>query len=145
VTDYARRLAAAREARGVGFAEAAAALDISFPAYVDLERYDDEIVTALSFRQVVVLSELLALDLRKFFGGSERHRTFDELADQLRARLADRSLADLEDEIGWELGAQLESPALFADYPLDALADIAGAVDADWRDFLPANRDRRAP
>jgi transcriptional regulator with XRE-family HTH domain len=137
VADYARHLAAAREAAGVDPGEAAAALGISFESYADLESYDDEILTAVSYREVVALSDLLGFDLQSFFGGSGRHRRFDELSEELRVRLAEQPLADLEEEVGWELGAQLETPERFADLPLDALADIAGAVGADWREFLP--------
>jgi len=140
VSDYARRLAAAREAAGIELGDAAAALDIQFAWYADLERYDDEVLTTLSYRQVVLLGDLLALDLVTFFGGSGRHRDFDELAAELRARVAAGSLEALEDEAGWELGPQLERPERFADMPLDALADICRLVAADWRDFLPAPR-----
>ncbi len=138
VSDYARRLEAAREAAGIDIGDAAAALDIRFAWYADLERYDDEVLTTLSYRQVVLLGDLLGLDLVSFFGGSGRHRAFDELAADLRARLADQPLEALEDEVGWELGPQLEDPQRFAELPLDALADITRAVGADWRDFLPA-------
>jgi hypothetical protein len=138
VSEYARRLEAAREAAGIEYGDVAAALDISFASAVDLERYDDEILTAVSYRQVVLLGRLLGLDVMAFFGGSGRRRSFDELAAELRARLEDQPLDALEDEVGWELGPQLDAPERFADYPLDALEDISRAVGADWREFLPA-------
>ena len=83
---------------------------------------------------------LLGLDLRSFFGAPDRQRTFDGLAHELRALLAHRTLDDLEEEVGWELGAQLAEPERFADLPLCGLEDVARAVGADWREFLPPRR-----
>jgi hypothetical protein len=42
-------------------------------------------------------------------------------------------------ELGWELREAFR-PAAFADFPLDALADIAGPLGLDWRDLLPRRR-----
>ena len=63
----ARRLAEAREASGREIAELASLLGISFPAFRDLEDFDEEMVDCVSLGQLITLSEAIGLDLRGFF------------------------------------------------------------------------------
>jgi len=134
---YAEAVRAAREAAGKDPGELAAALHISWPAYRDIEDYDDEITSVVSFAQAVTLANLIGLDLRRLFGAGDGVLTFDELAAAVRARVRDSTLEQVEDELGWELGEALAHPVAFAGLPLDALADIAGPLGLDWRHLLP--------
>ena len=134
---YAEAVRAAREAAGKDPGELAAALDISYAAYWDIESYDDEITSVVSFAQAVKLANIIELDLRRLFGAGDGVLTFDELAAAVTARVRDSTLDQVEDELGWELGEALARPAAFANFPLDALADIAGPFGLDWRHLLP--------
>lgn len=136
---HAASVRAAREASGKDVGEIATALGLSFEAYRDLEWFDDEITSVVSFRDVVKLGEVLDLDVRRMFGaGTEATATFDDLAAALRARLAETPLEQLEDDLGWELAAPLADPTAFADFTLDGLADVATPLGIDWRHLLPA-------
>jgi hypothetical protein len=134
---YADVIREAREAAGKDLGELAAALDISFESYRDIEDYDDEITSVVSYRDVVTLASVLELDLRRMFGADDTIVTFAELAAALRARLHETPLEQLEDELGWTLADALAGPAAFADFSLDGLADVAGPCGLDWRHLLP--------
>src|SRR3954454_2522890 len=137
---YADAIRAARESAGKDPRELAAALGMSYESYRDLESYEDEITSVVSFRDAVTLADLLELDLRRMFGADDTLVTFAELAAALRLRLRDTPLEQLENELGWELAGALAAPAPFADFPLDGLADVAPPFGLDWRHLLPLTR-----
>jgi transcriptional regulator with XRE-family HTH domain len=137
---YAETIRAAREAVGKDLRELAAALDMSFESYRDIESYDDEITSVVSYRDVVTLADILELDLRRMFGADDTVLTFADLAAALQARLREAPLEQLEDELGWELAGALADPATFADFSLDGLADVSGPSGLDWRHLLPVSR-----
>jgi hypothetical protein len=137
---YAEAIRTAREAAGKDPGELAAALDMSWESYRDIESYDDEITSVVSFREAVTLADLLELDLRRLFGADDTVVTFAELAAALRVRLHETPLEQLEDELGWELADPLSDPAAFADFSLDGLADVGAPVGIDWRHLLPLAR-----
>jgi transcriptional regulator with XRE-family HTH domain len=134
---YAAAVRAAREAAGKDPGELAAALNVSYESYRDIEWYDDEITTSISFGNLVTLAELLDLDLRRLFGADDAVLTFAELADVIRTRLPTTPLEELEDELGWELADALAEPAAFAEFSVDGLADVAAPFGLDWRHLLP--------
>ena len=130
----AKRLAEARAASGRAPGELAAVLGISFEGYRDLEDFDEEIVDALTYDQLVELSGAIGLDLRRFFEADPAEITFAELA----ARLASAGvLEELEERAGWEFRKQVDDPASFGELPPIALADIGALVGVDWRTLLP--------
>jgi hypothetical protein len=136
----AQRLADARKAGGHDVGELAALLGISYEAYHDLEHFDEEIVDTVSLDQLIQLASALGLDLRSFFAAKGiGHVSFAELAERLQRLLdnGDMTLAELEDEVGWELQRHLADPTTFSDLPAIALADIGQPVGLDWRSFLP--------
>jgi hypothetical protein len=139
----AQRLAEARKASGRESGELAGLLNISYEAYRDLEWFDEEIVDALSFDQILKLGSAIGLELRRFFdAGNLGHVTFAELAARLESAARDSaSLASFEESVGWELGRQLADPATFGELPAIALADIGAPVGVDWRSLLPISRD----
>jgi hypothetical protein len=120
--------------------ELAAALDVSYESYVDIESYDDEITSGVSFRDLSTLADVLELDLRRLFGADATVVTFAELAAAVRARLDETPLEQLENEVGWELADAVADPAAFAEFTLDGLADIAAPLGLDWRHLLPLLR-----
>jgi hypothetical protein len=136
----AQRLAEPHAASGRDVAELAALLGISYEAFDDLERFDEEVVDALSLDQLVQLAAALRLDLRSFFGAEGiGHVTFAELAARLERLRVESAmpLAALEDSVGWELRRHLDAPETFGELPAIALADIAAPLGLDWRSFLP--------
>ena len=137
---YAEAVQAAREAAGKDPGELAAALDMSYESYRDIESYDNEITSAISFREAVTLADILELDLRRMFGADDTVVTFAELAAALRVRLGETSLEQLENEVGWELADALAEPTAFAEFSLDGLADSAASCGLDWRHLLPVAR-----
>lgn len=134
---YAETVRAAREAAGKDPGELAAALDMSYESYRDIESYDDELTSVVSFHDAVTLADLLELDLRRMFGADDTVVTFADLAAALRVRLGETPLEQLENEFGWELADALADPAAFAEFSLDGLADIAAPLGLDWRHLLP--------
>ena len=139
-TGYAETVRAAREAAGKDLGELAAALDMSFESYRDVESYDDEITSVVSYSDAVALADILELDLRRMFGADDTIVTFADLAAALRVRLGETPLEQLENDLGWELAGGLADPATFAEFSLDGLADIAAPVGLDWRHLLPVGR-----
>lgn len=141
----AQRLAIAREQSGREAGELAWILDISYEAYRDLEHFDEEIVDALSFDQLIKLADAIRLNLRCFFDAeSLGHVTFGALAARLQPLAATRaSLAALEERVGWELRRYLDDPLTFSELPAIALAGIAAAVGVDWRCLLPLDGQSR--
>jgi hypothetical protein len=137
---YAEAVRVAREAAGKDPGELAAALDMSYESYVDIESYGDEITSAVSFRDVVTLGDLLGLDLRRLFGADDGVVTFAELAAAVHSRLGETALEQLENEVGWELADVVSDPAAFAEFSLDGLADVAAPFGLDWRHLLPLSR-----
>jgi hypothetical protein len=134
---YAEAVRVARETAGRDPRKLAAALDVSYESYRDIEWYDDEITSSLSFANVVRLAELLDLDLRRMFGADDTVITFADLAAAVRTRLADTPLQQFENEVGWELADALDDPAAFAGFSLDGVADVAAPLGLDWRQLLP--------
>jgi hypothetical protein len=137
---YAEAVRVAREATGKDPGELAAALDMSYESYVDIESYDDEITSVVSFRDVVTLADLVELDLRRLFGADDTVVTFAELGAAVCSRLGETPLEQLENEVGWELADVVSDPAAFAEFSLDGLADVAAPFGLDWRHLLPPSR-----
>jgi hypothetical protein len=137
---YAETVRAAREAAGKDPRELAAALDMSYESYRDIEWYDDELTSVVSYRDAVTLADLLELDLRRMFGADDTALTFADLAAALRVRLGETPLEQLEDELGWELAGALADPTTFAEFSLDGLADVSAPLGLDWRQLLPVAR-----
>jgi ribosome-binding protein aMBF1 (putative translation factor) len=146
-TGYAEAVRAAREAAGKDPGALAAALDMSWESYRDIETYDDELTSVVSFRDVVTLADLLELDLRRLFRADDTVATFADLAAAVRTRVGETPLEQFENEVGWELSAAISDPAAFGDFTLDGLADVAAPLGVDWRHLLPPSHgsDPRPP
>jgi hypothetical protein len=134
---YADAVRASREAAGKEPREVAAALGMSYESYRDIEMFDDEITSVVSFHDAITLGELLALDLRRLFGADDTVVTFEQLAAAVRARVAETTLEQVENEFGWELADAMSDPDAFGEFSLDGLADVAGPLGLDWRHLLP--------
>jgi hypothetical protein len=129
-----------RQASGREVGELASLLGLSYEAYEDLERFDEEIADCISLNQMLKLADAIGLDLRRFFAAENLgHVSFAELAARLEpfAATGPTALAAFEDRVGWELGRHLNDPSTFGELPAIALADIGESVGVDWRSLLP--------
>lgn len=123
---------------GKSRADLAAELQLN-PAWVqDLERRDDELAATLSLFQAMELAAAVGTDLRTLFGVDEhavQHVSIIELPGLIRA-LLDRegcTVADLEEELGWEMLPLLETPLQVAtEMPLAFLQAVAARLGIPW-------------
>jgi hypothetical protein len=75
--------------------------------------------------------------LRVFKAERVGHPTFAEFASGLQALATDAAvLADLEEEVGWDLEGHLGN---LGELPPIALADIGVPLGVDWRSLLPTS------
>ena len=79
--------------------------------------------------------------MRAFFKAEHvGHLTFAEFATRLQALAEDAAgLAELEEEVGWELEGYLGNPSSLGELPPIALADIGVPLGVDWRPLLPTS------
>jgi len=109
------------------------------PAWIqDLERRDGELAATLSLFQAMELAAAVGTDLRTIFATDAPvgpHVSIIELPGMVRALLdrEGRTVADLEDELGWEIVPLLEAPLQVAtELPLAFLQALAARLGIPW-------------
>jgi transcriptional regulator with XRE-family HTH domain len=144
MTSVAATIRRLRLVRGLTEDALARRLGISPEAYGDLERYEDELETAISLAQARELVALLGTDLATVLEvpPSATGYSVSELAKVLRADVnalpAGRS--SIEEAVGWELGEFFRSPEATAELrPIMFLKALAAHVEVDWRTLLAAS------
>ena len=126
-----------RKAAGLGERELAEHLGISVAAYGDLERYDDELATVVSYGEARALATSLATPLVELLGLKPSHLprvSIHKAAALLRERVEQPSclLDRVEDEVGWYLAKFFEDPMAYAaENPVEFLDDIAKYLQID--------------
>src|SRR5262245_45053032 len=87
----ARRIARARARAGLIEREAADRLGLAWPAYCDLERFDDEAFSVVSFKTLAALGRLVGVELRVLLLGADGEGapslSFREISQRLVQRL----------------------------------------------------------
>jgi transcriptional regulator with XRE-family HTH domain len=123
---------------GKSRADLAAELQLN-PAWIqDLERRDDELASTLSLFQAMELAAAVGTDLRTLFAvgaPAAQHVSIIELPGLIRALLdrEGRAVADLEEELGWEILPLLEAPLQVAtEMPLAFLQAVATRLGIPW-------------
>jgi hypothetical protein len=115
-------------------------LGMSLPAYCDLERFDDELVTCLSLDQVRRLAQVLRLSIPALLGhdadaaGSSSPMSMVEVIDRVRQRLvqAGISVEGFSDRVGWDVTAALNDPdSAWHDWNIDCLRDLCAEMGID--------------
>jgi len=140
--EYGRLLREARERSGKTIEEMASLLGISWESYNDLETYDDEIILVISLEQLVTLSHALGIDLVEFFSNGATKPaesvSLDALAEKINEYLSGHNLtvAEFEEEVGWEVANCLTDPSQFLNFNLDGLKDVTKPLSVDWRAVL---------
>jgi transcriptional regulator with XRE-family HTH domain len=143
----AERIKNLRLASGRSEDELAAMLGISIHSYWDLEAYDNELFTCVSLEQAQRLMRALGTDLTSFIspaGELSSRVSLDQAVTALRELAEQRgwSVAELSDEVGWELDEFLRTPRqTAAAQNLDFFKDIAAPLGLDWHCLLPSDGD----
>ena len=124
--------------------EIARRLGISLASYDDLEAYDDEAFTVPTLGDLVRLAEIVRVEPRVLLLGAEAHGiqrtfTFRHIAERVAHQIAARGItvAELGDEIGYDVRPLLDSSEALWHYDVEALYNICKTVDMDWVAALP--------
>lgn len=139
----AKRIQALRNRTGKTSDEIALLVGLEGMAYFDLEAYDDELVKALSLEQVRRLAEVLGVSTQMLFADEPatnvRSTSYADLVSLVGARIAQSGNQEaFESELGWDLGAFLESEATaLSTYGVDFLQSLCANVGVDWMTALP--------
>lgn len=140
--NYATRIAAARESRGLQLPEVADCARIGRSAYLDLELHDDEIRMGVTAHEAARVLLCLQLSPFSLFGRQSpaiaMGATYADLAREIRQylRRTDCSIEQFELDFGWSIRDGLGDPERFGELPLDGLADVSEPVGFDWRNLL---------
>jgi transcriptional regulator with XRE-family HTH domain len=139
----ANRIQTLRKRTGKSSDEIASLVGLSDMAYFDLEAYDDELVMALSLEQVRRLADVLGVSTQMLFLDEPAPKvpstSYSELVSLVTARIAQAGdQKAFENEVGWDLGAFLESEATaLSTYGVDFLQSLCTHVGVDWMTALP--------
>lgn len=133
----------ARNSKGLSLDAAAAALGVTKETYHDLELYDDELTKVLSLAEVKRLTEVLEVKWQDLVSCSDRSEAVLPIAQADVVRLvrdhmgsSGRTVADVEDEVGWEFVNDLESAERMRSRPVMFFQDLATVLHVDWMSLV---------
>ena len=136
------RIRAARERAGMTEKEVAARASLPVAWYRDLENDPSEIWSNVSLDSLYRLCEALGLTLRGILDVEDTVTvpfiSPSELAAMIQHRIGIEG-TDPDtwgDRVGWDVTPIITDPKNSERYTLDALRDICGALDLDWRAVL---------
>ena len=137
----ADRIRAARERAGMTEDEVASQASLPVAWYRDLEHDPSEIWSNVSLDSLYRLCEALGLTLQRILDVENvvvPSISPSELATMIQHRIvAEGTDPDTwGDRVGWDVKSILTAPMTVASYTLDALRDICGALNLDWRAVL---------
>lgn len=135
-----KRLADARIASGREPKEVAIAVGLSIPAYYDLESHDDDVLSAVSIKELIGVCKFLRMPVTSLFAGGSRPDnlkyvgSYSALADEVRQhlRLKGEPLEVFEEKVGWSISNFLERPETIEESPIDCLNALCGELAVDW-------------
>lgn len=140
----AEKIRSARIRAGKSKAEVAERLGLNAAWYDDLERRDEELAATLTIFQAMALAALLGVRLGDLFDDGAPPGPPIAIID-LPARIsvhlagAGLSLAQFEEQVGWELGPFLDAPVqLAAELPIAFLQALAAPLGIHWLSLAPA-------
>ena len=142
----AQRIRSFREARGLSLELIADRLGVTFEWADDLERYDDEVASTLTVRQLLALAGILGVDSAALLSSdTDAHESgpavrLQELAASIRARSASlpEGIDQLETEAGWGCREMLGDPRCVGDWCVEQLLQVCEAAGVPWARVLPA-------
>jgi len=136
----AARLRSARVRVGLDERAMAERLGIGLPAYCDLERFDDQLVTCWSLDQVRRLAQVLRLPVAALIAddadatASGPAMSMTELIDRIRRRLLQEGISvdAFSGRVGWDLTAAVAEPdSAWRDWNIDCLRDVCAEMEID--------------
>lgn len=140
----------AREGSGKTRNEIADAIGANVESYCDLEDGHD-LYNGLDLNQIFQLCQSLSLKLERLFEQEEDAwrgipSNFNDLADRIHCYLeqCNRPLAEVEDEVGWDLGDVIGRPADMSQWCIDQLKAYSEKVNIGWLDVLIGEFEQRA-
>lgn len=134
----AAKIRAFRVRAGKSAVEVAAQLGLNDAWYDDLERYDDELASTLTLFQAMGLASLLGVHLRDLAGDGEsaaESLSVLDLPARIHAHVGREgiSIEQFADQIGWELGAFMDSPVkATAELPIIFIQSVASPLGINW-------------
>jgi len=128
---------------GKSQAEMAQRLALNIAWYADLEKHDDELASTLTLFKAMELASIFGISLHELLDAppvvGERVALMDLPARILaHARREGMSVGQLEERLGWELQAFLDSPIQLAtELPIRFFQEIAAALGINWLALVP--------
>jgi transcriptional regulator with XRE-family HTH domain len=138
----AQKIRFCRVSAGKSVQQIAEDLGLNDAWYRDLESYDDELASTLTLPQALQLASLLGVRLHELVAEATPSIQIGllDLPPMVAAHTAREgiSIEDLEERVGWELQAFLQSPLkAAAELPIKFLQDISGALGINWLSLVP--------
>ena len=139
----AARVRAFRVRAGKSQAEMAQRLELNEAWYADLERHDDELASTLTIFKAMEMVSILGVTLAELLDepalADERIALID-LPDRILAHASRKriSVAQLEEQIGWELHDFVDAPvSSAAGLPIRFYQALAAALGINWLALVP--------
>jgi transcriptional regulator with XRE-family HTH domain len=139
----AERIQALRLKSGRTEQDIASELGLTIHSYADLERYDEELESAVSIAQAIRLAKLLDTDLLALLGETEIpvRMPIARVRSALTAQLGSSGEAKelMEDTLNWDLGPFLDGSEEWTTvYTIEFVRQLATAIGIDWQVLLAA-------
>jgi transcriptional regulator with XRE-family HTH domain len=139
----AERIQALRLKSGRTEQDIASELGLTIHSYADLERYDEELESAVSIAQAIKLAKLLDTDLLALLGETEIpvRMPIARVRSALTAQLGSSGEAKelMEDTLNWDLGPFLDGSEEWTTvYTIEFVRQLATAIGIDWQVLLAA-------
>lgn len=140
----AKQILKLREAAGKSREEMASVMDISLPAYWDLESYDDEVKECISLTQLVKMGRAFKVSPRDVFSGHTNESvvgelSFGELSERIKTFIGEHAITipEFEEKVGWAIEEALKKPDQFEEVNLQCLIDICDELQLEWLSIVP--------
>src|ERR1700744_5984970 len=139
----AERIQALRLKSGRTELDIASELGLTIHSYADLERYDEELESAVSIAQAIKLAKLLDTDLLALLGETEIpvRMPIARVRSALTAQLGSSGEAKelMEDTLNWDLGPFLDGSEEWTTvYTIEFVRQLATTIGIDWQVLLAA-------
>jgi transcriptional regulator with XRE-family HTH domain len=135
----ADRIRRAREVLGLTQDDVASRWGEQPSMYWDLERFDDEVFTVISVRQLHRLASVLQTSMNCLLFGEEPTPALPtthprDVVVRIETRMREESITaeQLGDDVGWDLRPILTDAGVLADLPIVGLWSVCRAANVDW-------------
>ena len=139
----AARLRAIRVRAGKSQAEMAQRLELNEAWYADLERHDDELASTLTLFKAMEMASILGVTLAELLDEppvTDKRIALIDLPARILAHASRKgiSMAQLEEQVGWELQDFVGAPvSSAAELPIRFFQALAAALGINWLALVP--------